>query len=117
MEGRLMAVEISDVPEFPQSTGAVPFDGSPVTVEQVPGHPESSGAVDGPPAAVETTFGALGTEPTSVSPNPEPVTVDGPFAKVVRPQGRRAAEPAATTGTTKAQQPASQGDALPGVGH
>lgn len=98
-------------------TGTVPNPPAVVTYEQTPGHPVGTGAVEGPDGPVTTEFGDLGQEPTGAVPNPEPVTYEGPFAKVVRPQGRRAAEPATTTGSTKAQQPAS-GDALPGVsGH
>lgn len=109
-----MAVEFDGI-TVPESTNTVPTPG-PVESVQTPGHPESTGAVE-TPGAVTHEFGALGQEPTAAAPNPEPVTVYSAFAKVVRPQGRRAAEPATTTGSTKAQQPAS-GDALPGVsGH
>lgn len=115
-----MALESGGTVE-PTGTGAVPNPPEAVTYEQTPGHPVGTGAVDGPEGPVTTEFGPLGQEPTGAAPNPEPIVYEGPFAKVVRPTGRRAAEPAATTGQTKTQQAAPAAAAaapLPGVdGH
>jgi hypothetical protein len=83
----------------PTGTGTVPNPDDATTVVQTPGHPVSTGAVPGPDPVVTTEFGALGQEPTGFAPNPEAVTVEGPYAKVLRPQPRRRAD----TGSVQVQ--------------
>lgn len=94
----------------PTGTGAFPDPPESVTVEQTPGHPVGTGAVDGPGEPVTTDFGPFGQDGTGASPDPEPVTHTGSYAKVVR-QGRRAAPETTTGAETKAPATGS----LPGV--
>ena len=97
----------------PESTGAVTTPSEPVTVEAAVGHPESTGAVEAPPAVLTTEFGDLGQSSTRTVETPGPQT-SGPDAKVVKPTGRRAAEPTTTSAEVKqadtaAAPPASDG--------
>lgn len=75
---------------LPVSTGAVKYDDSPTTIEQV-ADPSSTGAVAAPEDAVTTKFGPSGQKPAGNVETPGPQTFENLAVKVVNAPAKHAA--------------------------